>query len=479
MKTKRFAIVVCLILIVFTFSASVAEDQETVTTVTCQPGALLGDIEALDQICDIAAVRVHSMPEGYGALMLVLNDVDTLSVLLKFEENGVYLESQALGVTPLYFSWEDLKTLMTEQMESDPDVLAASSMYGGEFFQAMLDGTMTEEQAMEMMGIDEVFMTFIADIQAAQSVETGAFSLDGSDIASQKTVTELTQDDMIRAMDLTIVRKSISNQIMMESPSLTEEELDAEVDELLAEAKQELEESDLTVTVTTYSSDGAFVAFEFRFSGEMENETGAMTFTVTKTSIDQAEFYQMKFKLSDAQDEYANQYASLYVSDAFVSGKLQLNSFESEPILTAAFNCDTSEPDHMTGEFTATSYDDEDLGLGSLLVTFDRQRNDVSADTAVNLYVSEGSVDDIKAAMNDSGLIGFRFRTIKQPNSGFFAGLEGAAPDTSVQPLQMTESELNAYLQAIQQSMTMSLLTVVENLPPDISDALMQEMGFY
>jgi hypothetical protein len=43
--------------------------------------------------------------------------------------------------------------------------------------------------------------------------------------------------------------------------------------------------------------------------------------------------------------------------------------------------------------------------------------------------------------------------------------------------LQMTDEELNAYMQAVQQSMMMTVMTVIQNLPPDISNALMQSMG--
>jgi hypothetical protein len=479
MKIKRFIFVVCLVLIVSSFASSMAAGNETVTTVTCKPGALLGNDETLNQICDIAAIRVHSMPEGYGALTLALNDVDTLSILLKLEENGFYLQSQALGVTPLYFSWEDLKTLLMNQLQSGSEMVASDSMFGGEFFQAMLDGTMTEEKAMEMMGIDEGLTSFAADIEAAQTVENGAFSLDGSDVATQKTVTAITTDDMTRAMDLTIVRKLLTNITQMNSPALTGDEVTTAVEEQIAQAKQAIQDGNLNMTVTAYTTDGAFVALECLFSGSMDGATQSMAFTVTKTSIDQAQYFQMKFKLFDGQNEFANQYASLYVSDTFLSGLLRLNTFENEPFLNAAFNCDTSDPAQTSGELSFTSYDAVDIGAGSLLLTFDQQRNDTATDTAIDLYVSEGSVDDIKAALSDTSVIGLRFQTVTQTDTGFFAGLEGAAPDTSVQPLQMTEDELNAYLQAIQQSVMMAVLTVAENLPSDISDSLLQGMGVY
>ena len=479
MKLKRFAFIVCLVLIVSLFASSVAAGNETVTTVTCQPGALLGGDETLTQLCDIAAIRVHSMPEGYGALTLALNGTDTLSFLLKVEESGVYLQSQAFGVTPLYFSWEDLQALITEQMNTNPEMAMAGSMYGNAFFQSMMDGTMSDEQAMEMMGIDEGLMNYISDLQAAQTVETGVFSLDGSDIANQKTVIALTPDDMARAMDLTFVRNILRNQMQAESPSLTEDELTAAVDEQIAQAKQAVQDGNMNVTATVYTADGEFVAMEYLLSSTMDDDMQAMAFTVTKTSIDQAAFIQMKFKLFDAENEYAEQYASLYISDTFVSGQLRLHNFEGEPVLNADFNCDTSDPSETVGEISFTAYDAEDIGTGSLLVSFIQERNDTGKDTALNVYASGGSVEDIKASLTESSVIGFNFQTVTQPDSEFFAGLEGASPDTSVQPLQMTEDELNAYMEAIQQSFMMAVLAVAENLPTEISDSLLEGMGAF
>ncbi|MFH1879698.1 MAG: hypothetical protein ABIK64_02760, partial [Bacillota bacterium] len=61
--------------------------------------------------------------------------------------------------------------------------------------------------------------------------------------------------------------------------------------------------------------------------------------------------------------------------------------------------------------------------------------------------------------------------------SGFFSALQNATPETSVQLLKMSETELNAYMQTAEQTMMMTILTLIDNLPPEISDSLMQGMG--
>ncbi len=477
MKKKFLSFIVSLVLLVFAVAPAFAEGMETLTTITIEPGAQLAAITELTQIAEIAALRIQTMPEGYGALALVLNNTDAFTALFRVDENGAYVQSQAFGVTPLYFSWEDLKTLMTQQMENNPEMLAGSSMFSGDMFQAMMDGTMTEEQAMNMMGVDDELLTFIGDIQTAQTIETGEFTLEGSDSADQKAVTVLTKEDLKRAVGLSIVRKQIESQMVASSPSMTQEEIKTVVDAQIGQLQQSIDEGNMNVTVTEYTKGGEFVAMQVVFGGTVDGVEGGASFTLTKTTVDQAKFYQMNVRVYEGETDYLNEQGSLYMSDTFASGNIAINSFDQKPVFLANFSCDRSTPNQTTGEVALTMYNTGATGQESVLLSFNAEHSDAAKDTSFSLYTHDGSIEDLKAAMADASLITINFHTVTQPDSGFFTALQGATPEASTQMLRMSQEELNAYMQAMQQSMMMTVLTVIQNLPPDISNALMQSMG--
>jgi len=482
MKRKSLIFIVSLVLLVFTFATAFAEGTETVTTITAKPGAQLGVDPTAAQIFDTAAIRIHSMPEGYGAFVLSFKDVDAFQSLFRLKEDGVYVQSQSLGIEPLYFSWDDLSKLLKEQLANNPDMTAAGGMFGGDMFQSMLNGSMTEEQALETMGIDAEFMAYISDIQAAQTVETGSFVLEGSDTANQKAVIKLTNDQLARALELNIVRKQMSNQVSMQDPSLTEEEVKTNVDAQLEQAKQAIKNANLNVTLTVYTKDSEFIALQFVLDGAMANSGAAeskagVTLTLTKTTVDTAKFYQMTFKLLEGESEIINQYGSLYLADAYVLGNYKINSMDGTPLVSVDFNFDKSLVDHTTGEFALTMYDGTGSALNSALVVFDQAKSGDTTDTSLDAYIAADSMDMLKADLAKASLISLKFHTVTQPDSGFFSALQNASPETSVQLLKMTPDELNAYMQVMQQNLTMTLVTVINNLPPELSNALMQGMG--
>ncbi len=484
MKNKSLILIVCLVLLVFGFTTAIAEGTETVTTITCKPGSLLSDDTTLTQICETAAIRIHSMPEGYGSFSLMFNDVDTLQSLFRFVENGFYVQSNALGTTPLYFSWDDLMELAMEQLENNPELGEMSGMFNPATLQSMLDGSMTDSQALDMMGVDQAMLDYISEVEALETVETGSFTLDGSDVADQKSVIVLTKDELMKAVDLPFVYNQISSQLRMSSPSLTEEEVAAEVQAQLDEVKQSLEEANVAVTVTKYTKDEMFVAFELVVSGSMDNyddSTSNMGVTVklTKTTVEQAEFYQLSVLFNEGDNEILNQSGSLYLGDDFVTGNYLINTMDGESIVSIALGFDTSQADRKTGELSFTVDDTYSGSSNTALVIFDQAIAGNTTDTVISLFAGAGDATGIKAALGQTDLLSLRFTTVTQPDSGFFSDLQSAAPETSVQLAQMTEDELNAYMEGMQQSLMMTVLTLIDNLPPDISDSLMQGMGSY
>ena len=353
------------------------------------------------------------------------------------------------------FNGNDIKSMMNSKVESKD---------------------LTDADVMEMMDLDEETMNYIADVQASADVQSGSFALKGSDVANQKTVIVLTNEDLARALELPMVRQQMESQISVSDPYMTAEELSSEVNQQLADAKQMIMDSDMTVTISEYTNDGEFVAMEVLLTENENSVAQSVSFTVTKTTADYMEFYQMTATIDDGESSYQMLNGSLYYSDEFISGSLKVNDMDNEPVATANFTCDTYAADQTSGELSGTVYS-YGAADGTLLAVFDQTIDGDTTDTTIDLYTSSGSVDDLKADLMDNGLISLNINTVTQPDSGFFADLQSAAPETSAQLLTMTEDELNAYMQAVQQSLMMTVFTIIDNLPPDVSDALMQSMG--
>ncbi len=480
MKNKIFALLVCLALLVSVMTAAAAQDMETVSTVTLKSGPLMAELKDVADILDIAAIRIHSMPEGYGAFVLSLNDTDALKSLFKVEQDGVYVQSGIFGEQPLYFSWEDAQNFMMQQMEAYAQTQPGAMDM--DMIQGMMDGSLSEDDMLGMMGVDEELLALVSDFESKEVSQSGTFVLKGSDEATLKTVTALTGDDIIRIIDLPVVREQLASQLMMSDPDATQESVDQMVDEEIAEIKQEIMDANLVINMTVYTKDDELIAYTFDMTGETNYYSGTVPIgvnaTLTRTTIDTAKFYQFSVNISESGEEFENQTGSLFVSDTFVSGQYILYAMPDEPLLEASLNCDKAQSDRTTGELSLTMYDSYAGDAQSVYILLDQQIAENVTDTAIDVYLG-GTVDAIKNALDETGLISVKLNTVTQPDSGFFDALKDAAPETSVQMLQMTDDELESYMMMMQQGLMMTVLTVIDNLPPDISNALMESMSGY
>jgi len=487
MKRIAFIAIICLSLLLFGFSAALAEETETVTTITCTPGTLLADDDTLNQICETASIRIHSLPSGCGALVLSLGEDDVLTNLLRLEEEGFYLQSDLLGDSPLYFNWEDLSTMFMEQLENNPELAPIKNMMGNGSFQMMMNPPTTamtlnadtmdcsdKSEALDMMDLDEETMAFATDIEASQMVETGSFSLDGSDVATEKTTVVLSPEDLVRAVELPMVRQQIEQQLVMEAPESTEAEISEQIDAMIDEMKTFITESKLTVTVSMYMTDDEFIAYEFHMKAEDENSGDIYaSVTVTKTTIEPAEFYQMKLSVNVDEETYEPLYGSLYLADGFVTGKLLVNSLSEIPVATISFNYDDTDKQHIIGEIDATFYDESVDEYTSGIIVFDQTQGSNVTDIILDLFIGD-QIDTMKAALADYSLITLDFHTVTQPDSGFFAALQATDPDSCVQLTKMTDEETETYMMNVQQDMIMVLLSAIDKLPPEISESIME-----
>ena len=478
MKRKILLLFVSLVLLVYCIPSAIAEEVETITTITVQPGSLLDEYPELKQITDLAAIRFHSMSDNYGAIVLSLSDIDAVQVKMKGTDDGLYLQSDMLGQQPLYFTWDALNEYITEYLEENADFEMVDTPYDMKTMEAMMDGTMTDEQMLEMMGIDNDVVEYITALIESVDVQSGSFTLNGSDEATEKSVFTMTGDDLNTALDLSFVQNMLIEQLTTEYPEASEEELQSSIDMQTEQIKQAVDSLDITVTSTSYTVDDNFIAFELLMDAVMENYDGSITpiginIQATKTSIDSAAFYRFSVVLIEGEEEFVNQEGSLYIGDTFITGSYTLYASPDEPIMEAVLNVDLSQPNTMYGELSFSIIDTYYGETQSVLFVFEQAKADAVTNTEVKVFVG-GEVDDIKNALGETDLITLNFSYEELEESDFFADLENATPETSVQLLQMSDEELDVYMQGMEQNLLVTMLTVIDNLPADISEALMQ-----
>ena len=480
MKRKSLIFLMCLILTVFTMAPAMADDMETVTTITVQPGPLLGADEMLQQIFDIAAISFHSMPDNYGGLVLSLNGNDVLSIALKLVEDGIFAQTEITGQTPLYFCSEDVSAYMMQQMGVTADMQAmndASNTVDVEMWMALMNGSLSQEEAMTLLGIDDDLLTLMNDVESMAIVETGSFAINGSDLADTKTSITMEKEDIVSLLDNPYFRNMILDQMAPMGPmdiTMTEEEMNQELDAALVDAKQEILDGNMRATFAVLTAGDEFVALEIDLSGASDMYDTDINITVTRTTVESAQYYKMSVVISEDDTSFAPVNGTLFMSDDFITGQLTFNNDDSMPMLAMSLNCDTSQPDYTMGEL---AFEVNDYGTSNaLLIVFDQKRDGDTKDTEINLYVGERK-DEIKASLDSTDLITLNFHTETLPESGMFTALKEATPEASVQLLQMSEDELNAYIQGLEQGFMITLMNALDNLPPELSNQLMQGMS--
>ncbi len=481
MNRKLLALLLCMALLVSGLAAATAEDMETVTTISLKAGPLMAELgDDVAKVMDMATVRFHSMTDQLGAFVLTLNDTDVFKSLFKMEEDGVYVQSRVFGAQPLYFTWDDIQTFIEQQMEASMD-METMDPEAFKMMQGMMDGTLTDEDISSMMGYDEELIEFANEIEARAATEEGTFFVEGSDAATLKTVTVFTAEDAVRIIQMPMVRENVASQLAMADPELTQAEVDTMVYEQLAQMEKEILASNLNAEMIAYTSDDELIAFTFDLTAdadEYEGETIPMGIyaQVTRTTIDTAKFYQFAVTFTQGDESFLNQSGSLYMADNYSTGQYTLFSMPNEPLLQIAMNCDREEANHTNADMSFTVYDSFSGEVQSIYLMLDQNRAESVTDTAIDVFVG-GTVEEIKAAQQDMRLVSMKINTVTQPDSGFFAALDNATPESSVQLLTMNDEEMESYMLTLQNGLMMTVLSVIDNLPPEMSESLMLDMG--
>ncbi|MDD3213503.1 MAG: hypothetical protein PHY64_07505 [Eubacteriales bacterium] len=494
------------------------DGKEIVSTVTFEPGALLNADQMVTDLCAATAIRLQKLTGGYGALTLALSGEDMITAQVRVDENGLYVQSEVLGETPLYFTWDDIENGIVEAMKSsgmDEDMMTEFSkgfsegfknaLAFGEAAKAKEDGTMTEDEIsqkiVEMMGWDESILTWANGIKDKAVVTNGSFTIGDSDTADTQTVIQITGDDLVSLFDTQFMKDQLTQQQKAQDSSLTDEEVAKKVDDAIAEMKDAMGKSDFTMQVTQLTNgEDEFVAMQYNMVGNFSEtevksdiedavETDAaaqtddakdtlqkmeMSMQVISKTLDNGKQYTAVISTSQNDALVFDLNASLTKGDTACTGTFNLTDKDQKPLMTLNLTSDYTDASHVTGQLSGAAYDGDDEF--AFLVTLDQTTGDNAIDTAISFAGS----DDLAALTADptSAMAGtLKVNTVVQDDSGFFTALAAATPDSSVELMKLSDADMATFTSTLETNFMSVVYKMFANLPDSVAQALTTEMG--
>ncbi len=488
------------------------DGKEIVSTVTFEPGAMLAADQMVADMCDVTSLVFRGLSDGYGSMAVLLNGEEMVSAKIRVDEDGLYAQSEVLGDDTLYLSWADMETALTDSLKSsgmdEEEISAMMESFSTGMEQMAAVGTIAEsgnienmskeelkQKMLEAMGGDESLMEWVSGIEAKMVVTNGSFTLEDSDVADTKTELTITKEDIIALYETQYMKDMLKRSLQTGDSTLSDDDAAAQVDEVIAEMKTALEKSEFSIPVVEYTigedelvamqMNMAGVFYEDTFSSEMtgSDETAdATTETVTqeptkmdmnmkiiRKTVADAKVYTLTMDMTVDDDSSMALNGDLSLSDTAVAGNLYMIQ-DGNPMVTISFVEDKADPADVTGKLSLTAMEDDTSY--AIELAFTQKVTENTIDTSIGLSYAD-TIDAI-AANPDVALLGtLKVNTVVQDDSGYFTSVAGATPETSVQIMQMSDSDLETYVSSLETS----AMTVVYNMMANLPESVLQAMS--
>lgn len=477
---------------------ALADGKQIVTTFSITPGAELSQIEAVADICRSFTFQLYQFKDNYGALSLLLDGEEALALNMKTNEDGLYLDAKALYPQPLYFSFADLQTYMTQVMEASGNATfgagAASSMAFDqaaltELQETMLSGKEMSDEEMKAaltkaLNGDEKFAQWTMDMIKRAVITEGEAADDKSgnhDPADKKLEMVMTQDDIVTLMDTDYMRKSIEQQVeaeaMTSETAMTDEEKAAKVQAYLDEAKTEIADMEMLMPITClYSGEDVVslscpMTIKQKAKDPQESKSMAMNMDYDRLTTDgkAAHSFQMKVSETEPKAEDVMEMQGFFRENADGSYELSFDAYEygEQKIVIQGKYANTAEGISGLGRIAIIDEKTE------VFFKLDGKTTDTANDTTLSIYVKENVIEFGVLTEADKPFISFNVSTAVKEDDGRFAALDSATPASSAQVLQMDGSQLSSFISELSGNGTQLLFNILSKLPPSLFSLVM------
>lgn len=489
---KLLTTALCLLMVLaLPFSAMAAKEY----TLTVTPGDDLASVEAVKDLLDVLSLRLLC-GEQSSMLTIALSDTDAISLALRGDETGVFVQSAALGEKPLYFSKEDIISFMNNAIKSTSADGAAVSVsltqtmeqaftVFGQVGDAAAAAT-PEEAAQKMADVfkdDPAMLAYVQGVMDGATVTDGDFTAETHDPATQKKEYTITKDDLMKLADSTTVQKiMISSSKQDDSASAMTPEQAAE------EYKKALDKMEFSIPMTLYTADegktliSMSVPMTLKGTAEQTKTEDGKTTTETKTIDVLMDMAYDRLTTDGVIGHNAGFTMTVDGKDA-MKGSFALTDdtkgqYNVDALLTP-IDDDGKEKDAMGVKGALTTSETASNGwlgmlLGGVQITFEYTgaKTADGKDKTIAIYERGEATSIVELSASDRPMVTLNESVNENAPEEGLADVNAATVEGSMQLLQMSQEELETALGDIMTSAQSTLLTVMGLLPPSVLQLL-------
>lgn len=432
---------------------------DTQTTIRISLGDELVSEQAVKDLFDALSFTLTG-GEKAGALTVNVADTGVVSIAASVDENGLYLGSELLGETVYYIGWDDLFTLMDAAIASsaDGDELAAAQQSMEQFksaLMALIAGEEIPAQSTDVEANKDAVLAQFADDPAMQAwlqtimdkvvVENGEFTAEGRDVAAVKSSMTMTAEDLLPLFDTDYMRNSVKSGLQGSEENMTAEELEKATDEVLAQSRQVIADSDFLMSMETYADEAN------------ENLIG-MDMKMTMTIKEDGEVEGTLAMLMN----YKRLTTAAGVSH---NGSLDMNVSDDDETVT------------MQGQMDLLTGDDLLEGNVALLVegteiTLHFATDEAAGAVSVALYQRGNATSIIEPAASARPMITLTFTTGEADGAVLSPVKAAANAQNAVNILTMTKSDIQALSETVQNNAMSVLFQALSLMPSSVMQLL-------
>ena len=233
--------------VIMAFAMPMSAFADVQHTLAVKPGELLQSEEAIADLLEVLKLRL-TLGEESGALTVLLDDSNVVTLGLTADATGLYAGSNLFGADILYITWDDIFALIGDVLiesmaeagaeeevlqqlragfeEAKKEIIAAA---GGMMSAPQTEATASLEESLkaaeELFPDDPAMVAFIMKLYEDMVIETGSFADEARDTADQKHRLTMDEENLLALCETAYMKNAITKALAAEMPEASEAEL--------------------------------------------------------------------------------------------------------------------------------------------------------------------------------------------------------------------------------------------------------------
>ena len=451
MIRKWLAFLLAMLMLAAVPFGAMADTQHTLSVI---PGDALPVDQAIADLLDVTALRLTT-GENSGALTVVMNDKEIVTLGVTADEDGLYAGSEVFGDAVLHITWDDLIDLYMQAMETamaeagvNDEALMQELRASAEEMKTAVDAAFADDSsaaeiiAAQAMGPEDPEMAaYIEGLVDDMTVQDGEFTFEYRDAADQKYRMEMDEEDLKPLLGSDYMRSVLKESMTAQMPEATEAELEAALDEMMAEVEKLFEEMDFETVMEAYTLDEGMtlVGLDFVMNMSFEGEEDIMQMTGVYNRL---------------------------TSDDAVAHEAEMTIAAEDEAVKFAFELDAGNDGKHEGLFGVLIAGEE------YVIAFDTEEEGEKSILDFEVYLRSGATAILKPAASARPLFGLKI--VSEPaDDAKLAALENANAANSLNVMNLTPDQQNELLSNISGKGMQVYFLLLSELPTSVMQMMM------